>query len=115
MSNKNYAFPIHLYKAAHDRGERYPDDPFSHKKILKDKYDEYFPRRQSAGSDCVQIGDKYFKIYYDCTNYEPHMWEPKYSHLMNIVERERKEISKEEYKNFLDGPNYEPEPAENYL
>ena len=69
-----------------------------------------------AGSDCVQIGDKYFKIYYDCTNYEPHMWHPKYYHLRNIVERERREISKEEYKDWQLGP--EPishtEPPENY-
>ena len=47
---------------------------------------------------------------------QPYMFEPKYYHLRNIVERERKEISKEEYKDFQLGP--EPishtEPPENY-
>ena len=96
-------------------GNPYRDTPFSSKWSMGDKYNDVFPRRQSAGKDCVQVGDKYFKIYYDCTNYEPHMWHPEYAHLRNIVETKRIEITKEEYKNFLDGPNYDPEPPENYL
>ena len=71
----------------------------------------------SVGSKCVQVADKYFRIYSECTNYQPYMWEQEYSHLRNIVEKERKEISKEEYKAFQLGPG-EPlshtEPPENY-
>ena len=78
--------------------------------IISEKYPEVIDETKGyvvgAGNDCVQLGDKYFKIYYDCTNYQPFMWEPKYYHYRNIVERERKEISKEKY----DWDKLGPEP-----